>query len=121
MDPEEIFRSLVNTHSQTRCALGPCVIHNRTAHHMRSWWAIWLEDRKIVERICPHGIGHPDPDQFGYWRDTDQLWQATHGCDGCCDSSVIQGELAPLAIKGELAEEPRQIPVNLSGDDKTLG
>jgi hypothetical protein len=30
-----------------------------------------------MERICPHGVGHPDPDDV-FATDT------VHGCDGCC-------------------------------------
>jgi hypothetical protein len=34
-----------------------------------------------MERICEHGIGHPDPDQI--MRD-EAGW--VHGCDGCCSN-----------------------------------
>jgi hypothetical protein len=30
-----------------------------------------------MERICDHGVGHPDPDEF-----MADVW--VHGCDGCC-------------------------------------
>lgn len=76
--------SLRNIHSHLECLDRPCVIHNRTDHHMRSWPIHWRSDRSIFERICPHGIGHPDPDQFDYWRNRDAMFKATHGCDGCC-------------------------------------
>ena len=33
-------------------------------------------DRSFMERICVHGVGHPDPDGA----DADPL----HACDGCC-------------------------------------
>lgn len=61
-----------------------CVIHNPSGHHMSSWHLHWRGDRGIFERICPHGIGHPDPDQFEFWAQTCQEWQSVHGCDGCC-------------------------------------
>jgi len=47
---------------------------------MRDWPVYWRDDRKIVERICVHGIGHPDPDQADFLIDAGM----THGCDGCC-------------------------------------
>ena len=48
-----------------------------TNHSMRGFPQLWREDRRIMERICPHGVGHPDPD--------DVLNQdRVHGCDGCC-------------------------------------
>lgn len=37
----------------------------------------WRDDRSFMERICPHGVGHPDPD--------DEHADPIHGCDGCCN------------------------------------
>lgn len=62
----------------------PCVIHNPTPHHMRLWQLHWRDDRGIFERICEHGTGHPDPDQFPYWKEHGKMAEAVHGCDGCC-------------------------------------
>lgn len=75
---------LSRTHPRGDICEQGCVIHNRTDHHMRHWPLLWRGDRKIFERICPHGIGHPDPDQVPYWRATDQMYEAVHGCDFCC-------------------------------------
>jgi hypothetical protein len=66
-----------NVHHRSKCAPGHCAIHNPSKHHMRPWKQHWRDDRGIIERICPHGIGHPDPDQ-PEWVD------GVHGCDGCC-------------------------------------
>lgn len=74
----------LHTHSGAECLGRSCVVHNPTDHHMREWHLHWRWDRGIFERICEHGVGHPDPDQFDYWRETDQEWQAVHGCCGCC-------------------------------------
>lgn len=54
----------------------PCLVHRPSDHHMRSWPLNWRADRNLMERWCPHGIGHPDPDEIN--PDT------SHGCDGCC-------------------------------------
>jgi hypothetical protein len=54
-----------------------CCIHRPSSHHMRTWPQHWRNDRGIMERICQHGIGHPDPDDLT----TDRV----HGCDGCCN------------------------------------
>lgn len=61
-----------------------CVIHRPSRHHMRDLPLHWRNDRGIFERICEHGTGHPDPDQFQYWRSIGQEAQSLHGCDGCC-------------------------------------
>lgn len=54
----------------------PCAIHWPSGHHMRSWPQHWRGDRGIIERVCDHGTGHPDPD--------DKSRDRVHGCCGCC-------------------------------------
>jgi hypothetical protein len=75
---------LINVHDKSKCTGTVCVIHNPTNHHMRSWKQIWRNDRGIFERICSHGVGHPDPDQFPRWEETNRMYEAVHGCDRCC-------------------------------------
>ena len=72
---EQVF----NVHDRSECVSRPCAIHSRTDHHMRGWPQRWRSDRGMMERICPHGVGHPDPDDI-----TDDK---VHGCDGCCKRS----------------------------------
>ena len=69
-----------NTHDREKCAGEFCTIHNMSNHSMRKFPQSWREDRRIMERICPHGIGHPDPDEVYLYG----KWDSTHGCDGCC-------------------------------------
>lgn len=71
-------------HDYDKCAGSVCVVHSPSDHFMRDWRLHWRDDRGIFERICSHGIGHPDPDQQEFWNRTDQSWQGVHGCDGCC-------------------------------------
>jgi hypothetical protein len=79
-------RRLVNVHPPERCAGRACVVHAPTQHHMSSWTLLWRSDRGIFERICVCGIGHPDPDQFEFWSAAGLMFNAVHGCDGCCRS-----------------------------------
>jgi hypothetical protein len=65
-------------HPKTKCKGQHCCIHNPSDHHMKEWPQNWRDDRGIMERICPHGIGHPDPD--------DPSTDKVHGCDGCCST-----------------------------------
>ncbi len=81
--------SLGYTHSPFSC-IDPerCCIHNPSDHSMRSFPMHWRRDRQLMERICPHGIGHPDPDHMHYVRAVRggklaQL-EGIHGCDECC-------------------------------------
>ena len=69
------------THTRSVCKGQPCTIHRRTKHSMRSFPQNWRSDRRIMERICPHGIGHPDPDEWAIRVGRDD---GVHGCDGCC-------------------------------------
>jgi hypothetical protein len=76
---------LVNVHPESKCAGRPCVLHSPSDHHMREWPTLWRADTGIMERTCPHGIGHPDPDDLAYHETLlGHYWLAVHGCDGCC-------------------------------------
>ena len=58
-----------------------CVIHNPSRHKMRGWPMI-LRASGLIERRCPHGVGHPDPDSAAYldWMEPRGRW-TSHGCD----------------------------------------
>jgi hypothetical protein len=77
-------QTLVNVHDPETC-VGRCPIHSPSDHHMQNWPLHWRDDRGIFERVCPHGVGHPDPDsmqrEVEYHEDT---YAGVHGCDGCC-------------------------------------
>jgi hypothetical protein len=69
------------THPKEKCLGEVCTVHNRSNHIMRDFPQHWRIDRRIIERICPHGIGHPDPDEYRILNGEDD---GSHGCDGCC-------------------------------------
>ena len=75
------------SHDENDCS-SPCALHHRTKHHMRKWPQCYRSDRYLMERICPHGIGHPDPDHIGYLKKIKSVKfvkiESVHGCDGCC-------------------------------------
>jgi hypothetical protein len=73
-----------NVHTAQQC-VPPCPIHAPSDHHMREWELLYRFDRGIFERICPHAIGHPDPDSVRRRVEFDEDVNAgLHGCDGCC-------------------------------------
>lgn len=76
----------LEVHHKDECKAEYCVIHNPSAHVMREFPTRWRMDRAIMERICPHGIGHPDPDDVAFYlsRNPNDKHYAVHGCDGCC-------------------------------------
>ncbi len=76
------------THGPDKCSGEHCVIHNPSDHHMRDWPLMWRADRKMMERTCEHGVGHPDPDDMDHKKRTGSKDDGTHGCDGCCTRST---------------------------------
>lgn len=92
---EQIGLTLVNVHSEDQCRGRQCCIHNPSDHHMVTWPQNWRDDRGLMERICPHGVGHPDPDDL-YYKELvggpeKAYWESIHGCCGCCTRSTSDG------------------------------
>lgn len=71
-------------HSPDKCGLFYCAFHNPSDHAMRDFPALWRADRGILERICEHGVGHPDPDSAAYLDSIGKGSENVHGCCGCC-------------------------------------
>lgn len=84
----ENSEQVIYAHKPDQCEGRACTIHNRTDHHMRSWPQSFRFDKSVMERICEHGVGHPDPDEYPYHHHSDSIW--IHGCDGCCSSKAIE-------------------------------
>lgn len=77
--------TLTNTHDPRACASKGCAVHNRpSAHALDSAPLNWRTDRGILERICKHGVGHPDYDASLYLQSIGMDSENVHGCDGCC-------------------------------------
>lgn len=81
---------VLEVHSASACAGQWCCIHNPSDHPLWNGRLNWRADRGLMERMCPHGIGHPDPDDMAHKRRvmTPAQYRAgawgVHGCDGCC-------------------------------------
>lgn len=102
----------ISTHPDTACDGQGCSVHHPSSHSMKDWPQYWRADRGLMERVCPHGTGHPDPDDLAYkatiYKDDDPeaiaayktsytapyaataaekvAGESIHGCDGCCMS-----------------------------------
>lgn len=78
------------THPEGTCRGEHCCIHNPSDHRLKDAPLHWRTDRGMMERICEHGIGHPDPDDLSHKRSimSRQAFRSrayeSHGCDGCC-------------------------------------
>lgn len=73
--------TLLHVHEQDQCTGRPCCIHAPSDHPLNMAPLHWRGDRRIMERICTHGVGHPDPDDLK----VQSSWaEQVHGCCGCC-------------------------------------
>ena len=90
-------QQLDNVHSPVECKGNHCVIHNPSNHHMVGWPTHWRHDRRLMERLCPCGIGHPDPDDINYYigKDGDDHYRSIHGCCGHCSPPGDERESNP--------------------------
>ncbi|MFE9525133.1 hypothetical protein [Streptomyces sp. NPDC006631] len=76
-------------HPRKDCIGRHCAVHKPSAHVMAAFPQHFRFDRMLMERICPHGIGHPDPDDLEYKEmvlgpGEEAAAYGVHGCDGCC-------------------------------------
>lgn len=98
---------LTNVHPPSACAGRHCWVHDPSDHPLRGAPVSWREDKAAAERVCPHGIGHPDPDDLAYHRlvgRADIKWLKSHACDGCCAKQVVDAALAADEIAAALDE-----------------
>lgn len=65
-----------------------CAIHAPSMHTMNAFPQFMRADKSyLIERLCPHGVGHPDPDSYSYFKSKGMNWMGVHGCDGCCEGA----------------------------------
>lgn len=79
----------LHTHGPEQCKDdAACCIHKPSNHPLKDAPLQWRGDRGLMERKCPHGVGHPDPDDLAHKKrtmpDYDDYAFGVHGCDGCC-------------------------------------
>ena len=59
---------------------------------MNTWTRTIRTDRhNLMERVCPHGIGHPDPDSLEWLGRIGVPDDGVHVCDGCCQRTPGTG------------------------------
>lgn len=77
---------LVNCHPATECNGRACPLHTLTDHAMRHF-PQRIRETGLMERICTHGVGHPDPDGLPFFEERGIKGMDVHGCDGCCSGN----------------------------------
>lgn len=104
----KLLQKIKNLHKKTGCKGEYCPFHRPSKHPMVKWDMVIRFDRgALVERICSHGIGHPDPDSLAYLaalsreleREPDE---GIHGCDGCCSKKKKKS-----AVKWKVTRKPK--------------
>lgn len=87
-------------HAEGTCIGKNCSIHDPSDHPLKDARRNWRGDRNLMERICSHGVGHPDPDDIAYhklleadpdtWDDPDPTGRGIHGCcaERCCSTKA---------------------------------
>jgi hypothetical protein len=50
---------------------------------MGRWPLVWRPRLGYCDRICPHDVGHPDPDDVVRAQAVGGV-DTEHACDGCC-------------------------------------
>jgi hypothetical protein len=71
-------------HARSACHGRSCCIHNPSRHRLRFAPLFWRGWPYGMERVCEHGIGHPDPDDAAYRHAAGLYIDEAHTCDGCC-------------------------------------
>ena len=73
-------------------------------------WPLNLRESMLMERICSHGIGHPDPDSLAWMERNGREGYGVHGCDGCCQkpkalrtaSALVEALLTLIEAEGDV-------------------
>lgn len=82
---------VLRTHERNEdCEQNGCALHNPsdTVQNRERWPYNWRTDRGILERICEHGVGHPDIDSANFLRRIGKAEENVHGCDFCCSRQI---------------------------------
>ena len=94
--PLEVTQGIIH-HVAADCDDRPCPFHRPSLHPMIEE-RMHLRESGLIERLCKHGVGHPDPDSASYMEEMmghePGTW-GVHGCDGCCrklDEHPVRGD-----------------------------
>ena len=79
---------MTKVHPAEACEGRGCAIHDHPSDHpLVTAPLFWRSDRGILERICTHGVGHPDRDSAMFLKSIGKDFENIHGCDGCCSGA----------------------------------
>lgn len=98
-----------------------CVVHRPSDHGMRAL-PMLIRETTLTERMCPHGVGHPDPDSVEYFESVDRPGFGIHGCDGCCSYRwLVGGHVECPECGSPMSEYTRWVCDNYGGCELSAG
>jgi len=75
----------IQTHHSRDCKGENCSIHNPSSHKLDKARQVWDDENKLMQRVCEHGLKHPDFDDVKFNKDAkSNANYGKHNCDGCC-------------------------------------
>lgn len=80
----------IRHHARADCDGHPCPFHTPSLHPMIEE-PMNLRESGLIERMCKHGVGHPDPDSVTWFQRHGLEGFGIHGCDGCCSLTRESG------------------------------
>lgn len=101
-------------HSREVCS-GHCPFHNPSDHGMKDW-PMLIRGSGLVERMCDHLVGHPDPDSVKWTNDfTGQGTWGTHSCDLCCVKAGNEEPILKLGPNSEVSFVLKETRIAIGG------
>jgi hypothetical protein len=98
---------VMTTHLPMHCRFRWCVIHHPMPGVWDEWPTHWRDDRRIMERICPCGVGHPAAEEY-LFHSTAALVHDCCGRHACIpDLNNLQAAKEPMGqyLDGEVVED----------------
>lgn len=88
---------VLQTHERTQCIGTWCAVHQPMPGPWADWPRSWRTDRAIMERTCPHGVGHPVAEMYEHSVAQGRAYDLVHGC---CADCICSPRLAKRTMEG---------------------
>jgi hypothetical protein len=106
----ESGQMLTNVHPRLECIGEWCPIHRPMPGPWSNWPRLWRDDRGIMERVCPCGIGHPVAEMYQWALENGQGFNLVHGC---CLPHICSPRVAKRVLgKADRIAIPDAVPRN---------
>lgn len=76
--------SVLQTHDAGACQGRHCSLHNPSDHPLKDMPLHWDSSRRVMMRICPCGVYHPDPDHLTFVMMHSVVLAILHTIHDCC-------------------------------------